>query len=317
MAGRRPGVLVYNPDEAPAYARTIRPPRGRSLVIHMAATEAEAAPVMGEIDIVYGWKFPASLYARAPRLAWHQVMGAGVDWAFVPELPSRVVITRAPGVFGAWMSEYVLGWCLWVTQRMETYRAAQREQRWLGELLPARLCGATLALVGVGDIGRVIARAAAGVGMKVIGVSRSGRAVPSVDRVYRVAQLHRALALADFVVLVVPLTPVTRGLIDARALAAMRASAWLLNIGRGALVDETALVDALRTRRIAGAVLDVFPREPLPPEHPLWRLDNAVITPHISGPSTPEELAPIFNDNLARWLGGRPLRHVVDRRRGY
>ena len=88
-------------------------------------------------------------------------MGAGVDWAFVPELPPSVVITRAPGVFGAWMSEYVLGWCLWVTQRMETYRAAQREQRWLGELLPARLRGATLALVGVGDIGRVIARAAA------------------------------------------------------------------------------------------------------------------------------------------------------------
>jgi phosphoglycerate dehydrogenase-like enzyme len=317
MKARRPAILVYNPDEAPAYAKTIRAPRGRSVTIHPAASEAEAAAVIGEIDIVYGWKFPASLYAKAPRLTWHQVMGAGVDWAFVPELPPSVVITRAPGVFGAWMSEYVLGWCLWVTQRMETYRAAQREQRWLGELLPARLRGAKLVLVGVGDIGRVIARAAASVGMRVIGVSRSGRRVPGVERVYRVTHLHRALAIADFVVLVVPLTPQTRGLIDGSALAAMRSSAWLLNIGRGALVDEAALVEALRTRLIAGAVLDVFPREPLPAEHPLWRLDNAVITPHISGPSTPDELAPIFNDNLARWLAGRPLRHVVDRRRGY
>jgi phosphoglycerate dehydrogenase-like enzyme len=97
----------------------------------------------------------------------------------------------------------------------------------------------------------------------------------------------------------------------------MKSSAWLLNIGRGALVDEAALLEALSTKRIAGAVLDVFPREPLPPDHPLWRLDNAVITPHISGPSTPDELAPLFNDNLARWLGGRPLRHAVERRRGY
>jgi phosphoglycerate dehydrogenase-like enzyme len=97
----------------------------------------------------------------------------------------------------------------------------------------------------------------------------------------------------------------------------MKRTAWLFNIGRGAVVDEAALLTALRERRIAGAVLDVFASEPLPPEHPLWTLDNVVVTPHISGPSTPAELAPVFNANLARWLAGRPLRHVVDRRRGY
>src|SRR4029434_11101795 len=107
-AARRPVVLVYNPDEAAAYAKTIRPPRGRAVTIHTAATEAEAAAAVGEADVGCGWKFPASLYAGAPRLAWQQVMGAGVDWVFVPELPPRVVVTRAPGVFGAWMSEYVL-----------------------------------------------------------------------------------------------------------------------------------------------------------------------------------------------------------------
>jgi phosphoglycerate dehydrogenase-like enzyme len=215
------------------------------------------------------------------------------------------------------MSEYVLGWCSWVTQRMETYRAAQRDRRWIGTVVPGRLRGKTLTLVGVGDVGREIARVARAVGMHVIGVSRSGERVPAVERVYRPGHLPRALAAADFVVVVVPLTAKTRGLIDARALAAMRPGAWLLSIGRGAVVDETALLTALQSRQIAGAVLDVFPTEPLPADHPLWGLDNVVITPHVAGPSTADEIAPVFNDNLGRWLRGRPLQHVVDRSRGY
>jgi phosphoglycerate dehydrogenase-like enzyme len=243
-------------------------------------------------------------------------MGAGVDWA-LPELPPAVLVTRAPGVFGAWMSEYVLGWCAWVTQRMEAYRAAQRDRRWIDAVLPQRLRGKTMTLVGVGDIGRAIARLARALGMRVIGVSRTGRRVPGLERVYRTAGLHRALAAADFAVLVVPLTPQTRRLIDAPALTAMRPEAWLINVARGPVVDEPALVQALRSRRIAGAILDVFDTEPLPDDHPLWGLDNVVVTPHISGPSTAEELTPIFNVNLARWLAGRPLAHVVDRTRGY
>jgi glyoxylate/hydroxypyruvate reductase A len=316
---RRPVVLVYHPDpaEAKACARLVRLPRGRSASIHVCSTEAEAAAVIADADVVYAWKFPPPLYARAARLTWVQAMGAGVDWALVSELPPAVAVTRAPGVFGPWMSEYVLGWCAWVTQRIETYRAAQRERRWIDTVLPGRLRGKTLALVGLGDIGREIARLARALGMRVIGVSRSGRRAPGVARVYRTDSLHRALAAADFVVVVVPLTSATRGLIDAPALGAMRPAAWLLNIGRGAVVDEAALVQALEGRRIGGAVLDVFSTEPLPPEHPLWRLDNAVITPHISGPSTAEEITPVFNANLARWLAARPLRHVVDRRREY
>jgi phosphoglycerate dehydrogenase-like enzyme len=132
-----------------------------------------------------------------------------------------------------------------------------------------------------------------------------------------VRDLRRALAVADWVVLTVPLTPATRGLIGAGELAAMRPGAWLLNVARGPVVDEAALLDALRRRAIAGAVLDVFATEPLPAAHPLWTLENVVITPHISGPSTPDEIAPVFADNLRRFLAGRPLRHVVDRRRGY
>jgi phosphoglycerate dehydrogenase-like enzyme len=314
-ATRRATVLVYHPDEAAQYAALIRPPRG--VRVHVASTEAEAARVVAEADILYAWGFPRALYDKAGRLAWLQAMAAGVEWALVPELPERVVVTRAPGIFGPWMAEYVLGWCTWVTQRMETYRAAQGRRQWLGTLMPERLAGKTLAVVGLGDIGRTVARTARRLGLRVIGVSRAGAAVPGVDRVFRARDLERALALADFATVVLPLTAETRGLIGARQLAALRPHAWLLNVGRGAVVDEAALVDALRARRIAGAVLDVFATEPLPPEHPLWALDNAVITPHVSGPSTPGEIAPIFAENLARHLAGRRLRHVVDRARGY
>jgi len=115
----------------------------------------------------------------------------------------------------------------------------------------------------------------------------------------------------------VPLTTETTGLIGVDALAAMKPTAWLVNIARGAIVNETALREALEQRRITGAILDVFATEPLPPSHPFWRLPNLVLTPHISGPSTPEEIAPVFDDNLARYLAGKPLRHVVDRKRGY
>jgi phosphoglycerate dehydrogenase-like enzyme len=317
MTARAPvRVLVYHPDEAREYASLVRAPRAR-VTVATCATPSEAAAAVAEADVLYAWKFPPALYPRATRLRWVQAMGAGVDWLLVQELPARVVVTRAPGVFGPWMREYVLGWCLAVTQRMQTYRAAQRERRWRADVIPERLAGKTLVIVGLGDIGRAVARAARGLGMRVVGVSRAGRPLRDAARVYRLRDLGRALAEGDFVVLVLPLTPATRGLIGAAALARMRGSAWLLNIGRGAVVDEDALVTALRERRIAGAVLDVFAQEPLPADHPLWALDNVVITPHISGPSTAPEIAPVFNDNLGRWLAGRPLRHVVDRARGY
>jgi glyoxylate/hydroxypyruvate reductase A len=309
-------ILVYHPDEADRYAALVRAPRGR-VALHVCARPDEAAPVAAEVSVIYGWQVPPAIYEKAAKLRWLQAMGAGVDWVPIPELPPHVVVTRAPGIFGPWMTEYVLGWCAFVTQRMETYRAAQRERRWIDAVLPARLRGTTMAVVGLGDIGRTIAWTARAVGMRVVGVSRQGAPVRGVDRVYRARDIRRALALADWVVLTVPLTPATRGLIGADELAAMKPTAWLLNIARGAVVDEAAMIDALRRRAIAGAVLDVFATEPLPDDHPLWGLDNAVITPHISGPSTPEEIAPIFADNLARFLAGRPLRHVVDRRRGY
>jgi glyoxylate/hydroxypyruvate reductase A len=309
-------ILVYHVTEAGRYADLIRAPRGR-VAIALASTPEDAGHVVSGADIVYGWNVPPAILALATRARWLQAMSAGVEWALVPELPAQIAVTRVPGVFGAWMAEYVLGWALSVTQRTETYRTAQRERRWVDEVVPERLRDKTFAIVGLGDIGRVIARHARVLGARVVGVSRSGARVPGVDRVFRLAGLARALREADFVVLTLPLTPATAGLIDREALAAMQPAAWLINVGRGRLVDETALVDALARHRIGGAILDVFAEEPLPRNHPLWSTPNTVVTPHIAGPSTPDEIAPVFNDNLARFLAGRPLRHVVNRVRGY
>ena len=313
MTPRR--VLLYHPAEAHAYARLVKAP-GRTIRVDVCSTAEEAAAPIAEAEILYAWKFPPHLLANASRLRWIQAMGAGVESFLAPDLPARVIVTRATGMFGAWMAEYTLGWCAWVTQRMEPVREAQRQRLWL-PFVPDALHGRTLTIIGLGDIGRAIARAGTALGMRVIGVSRSGKKERGVAAVFRPSAIASALRQADFVVIVLPLSGETRGLIGEAELRAMKPSGWLVNIGRGAVINEAALVRALGAGQIAGAILDVFETEPLPPGHPLWTLPNVVITPHIAGPSVPAEIAPVFNDNLRRYLAGRRLRHLVNRSRGY
>lgn len=307
------GILVYYPDagEARAYADLIRLP-SRAFRVHVASTPEQAAGPGALAEIFYCWGPPRPLLAGAKRLRWIQCMGAGVERLLVPELPAGVRITRAAGIFGPWMAEYTLAWCLWTTQKIDRFRASQRQRRW-APVDPVPLRGQTLCVVGLGDIGGSIAKLARALGMRVIGVTRSGRGSRDALRVYRTTALRAALARADFVVLTLPLSDETRGLVGPAELAAMKPTAWLLNLARGPIVDEAALLAALRARRIGGAVLDVFDTEPLPTDHPLWGFDNVVVTPHISGPSTPREIGPIFNDNLRRYAANRPLRHTVDR----
>ncbi len=297
------------------YARLVRAPRN-AISLDVCSTPEEASARIAEAEILYAWKFPSRLLTKASRLCWIQAMGAGVESFLVPELPPRVVVTRATGMFGAWMAEYTLGWCAWVTQRMEAFREAQRQRAWR-PLNPEPLHGRTLVIVGLGEVGTAIARAGRALSMRAIGVSRSGKKVRGVAAVYRPSAITRALGQADFVAVVLPLTEETRGLIGEAELLAMKPSAWLISIGRGPVVSETALIRALAEKRIAGAILDVFDIEPLPPDHPLWTLPNVVVTPHIAGPSVPAKIAPVFNDNLRRYLRGQRLRFVVDRRRRY
>lgn len=182
------------------------------------------------------------------------------------------------------------------------------------------LAASNLAILGAGPIGANLARMAAALGMHVRVMRRDPqRRVPHAEAVVPPADLHALLGWADFVVLAVPLTEETRGLIDQAALRAMKSSAFLINIVRGEVIDEDALVRCLRVGGLAGAALDVFAQEPLPAEHPFWGLPNLVLTPHISGytPSYFDKMLAIFEDNLARYVDGRPLRNVVDKRLGY
>ena len=194
----RRSILVYHPEpgEAQAYARLIKQTRP-TFSIAVCATPAEAEVRIADAEILYAWNFPSELLPRAARLRWVQNMGAGVERFMVPELSRRVTVTRVGGTFGPWMAEYVLGWCLHVTLRTELFRAQQRERKWL-PVDPLRLHGSTLCVVGLGDIGRAIARAARGVGMRVVGVNRSGKRVAEAGRVYKTRDIGKAVAAADF-----------------------------------------------------------------------------------------------------------------------
>ena len=259
----------------------------------------------------------------AGKLRWIQTLGAGVEWLLVPEIVSRdLLVTNASGVHAEPIAEHVFGLILALARRLPQVLAQQREHRWdsapFREGVPT-LSGSTLAILGIGAIGGHIAAVGSAFGMRVIGTRRSGESVPHVERVYRSDQLREVLAQAHYVVNALPLTAATRHAIGAAELGAMRPDAVLINIGRGGTIDTDALVVALRERRIAGAGLDVTDPEPLPSDHPLWSLDNAIVTPHFSGgrPGYVERVTDIFLENLRRYQAGEPLTNVVDLKAGY
>lgn len=317
MRRKRPvHVLVYAPDDANAFARLIRAP-ARSVVLHVCHTPDEVSEAIGEAEVIYAWGFPVEMLPRAKRLRWVQAMGAGVDAFLWPGLlPPGVVVARTVGAHGPWMAEYVVGHLLARLLDVDRLKADQEARRW-APYFPNRLHGKTLGLVGIGAIGQVIARVAQALGMVVVGLGRTRRRAPFVDRVYPRSALQTMLGVCDVVVVVVPLTPETQGLIGAAEFRAMTRRPWFINIARGPVVDEEALMAGLREGRLAGAILDVFTVEPLPPDSPLWTMPNVIITPHMAGPTYPHDVVPTFNENLRRYLAGRRLRNLVDPRRGY
>ncbi len=299
------------------YLEVLRAAALPDLELAAAGNSRQARDAAAECDIFFGEPGRiAPLLPAARRLEWVQSSFAGVEALCAPGLRRDYVLTAVKGVFGPLMSAYVFAYLLALERNLFEARANQAERAWR-DLPYRRLPELTLGICGLGDIGRHIAATAAHFGLRVVGCKRTPGAVPHVDRVFSGDQFQTFLSLPDYLVLVLPGTAATDGLIDSAALGRMKPSAVLINVGRGNAVKESDLAAALQGHRIRAAVLDVFESEPLPRESPLWGLPNCFITPHNAGRSFAEDAVPIFCDNYRRWREGRPLRHTVDFQRGY
>jgi phosphoglycerate dehydrogenase-like enzyme len=290
----------------------------------------ELSAHLRDAEVLCAYNVPANWRELAPRLRWLQYPGAGIDalqptGLLAPQ--SGVIITTATGIHSTAISEYVFGSMLmfnwnWPQMvRLQDGHVWARSASWYN-LGGRELADQTLGIVGLGSIGRRIARLGRAFGMRVVAIRRStaeGEKDPDVDQVFSANKLHDLLAMSDYVVISVPLTPQTEKLIGEAELRAMRPNAYLVNIARGRVVDEQALIRALHEGWIAGAGLDVVEKEPLPSDNPLYSMPNVILTPHISGASVhyDERLAALFAENLRRYRAGQPLTNRYDPSRGY
>jgi phosphoglycerate dehydrogenase-like enzyme len=281
-----------------------------------------------DAEILFTISLRPEQFAVTRRLRWIHAPSAAVHQLLFRELVSSdVVVTNSREVHGPVVAEHVVALIFALAKKIPQASVLQQQQVWGQESIwtdgprPREITGATLGLIGVGSIGRRVARMASGLGMRVIAVREHVEkgSPEGVKEVFTLSELDDVLQQSDFVVVAAPLIAATQGLINAARFAVMKPDSFLINVGRGAQVDETALADALRNRRIAGAALDVFEREPLPADSPLWGLDNLLITPHTAGLTDKlwHRHYELFSDNLRRYLARQPLRFVVDKQKGY
>lgn len=289
--------------------------------------QAEVDRALPEAEVVLGWAVRPENFRSAKHLRWIQVTAAGVGHMLFPEMvESDVVVTNGRGIHAVAMAEHTIGVILAFVRKLHLARDEQHRKHWTQKELwadtPAfgELGGRTLGLVGLGSVGEEIAVRARALGLGVIAVRKHPRPGPGpADEQWGPERLGDLLARADFVALAAPLTAETRGLIGREQLARMKPGAVLVNLGRGGLVEEDALIESLRAGRIAGAALDVFREEPLPASSPLWEMPQVILTPHVSGlgPRYWERAMDLFARNLQAWRADEPLINVVDKRAGY
>jgi len=316
-------ALWNPPPEMPARIRA-RWPEMR--VVHLPHYD-HLMDEVPDTDIFVGFSLRPEQFLLARKLKWLHSTAAGVGQLMYPELrKSGIEVTNASGVHRIPMAEHILGILIALARRFpDCFRYQQQslwaqQELWNAPIRPRELRGQVLLFIGFGAIGREVAKIIRPLGMRVWAVTRSGRAEEGLaEQVFPASKLDEVLPQADFVVLAAPETPETRKMMGAREFALMKPSAYFLNVSRGALVDEPALISALEQRKIAGAALDVASQEPLPPENPLWKLDNAFITPHMSAVSEHlwERQTDLLMENLERWFAGDELLNRVDLNRGY
>jgi len=321
-----PRLLVYSPKkagEAEQYATLVRALCPDADLV-WADTPGGFEREIAEAEVLLGWQFPAGFVSRAPKLRWIHKISAGVD-DLAGKLPETITLTRSEGsLIAPRMVEYVLGCVFGHAQAFGRAWRQQQARRW-EKYIPQLAAGKTAGVAGLGDIGKKIAYALHRNGLRVTGWRRTApeaaETIDGVDRIYAgldgSSGLAAFLAECDYLVLVLPLTPATQGLFDARTLAMLKPGAYVINVGRGPLIDEAALCEALQAGRLSGAALDVFVQEPLPADSPLWGLENVFMTPHVSGPVIPEDVVGHFVENYARYREGRALASRVEPARGY
>jgi phosphoglycerate dehydrogenase-like enzyme len=291
------------------------------LRVYPSIEQAQESFADAEVLITYGEDLTPEIVKEMKRLKWVQVFSAGIDKMPLQQLEEQhVLVTNARGIHRIPLAEHVLGMMLAYAHRFHVFFDLQRTHTWDRSVRLEELYGKTVGIIGVGAIGSAIAEKAKAFQMRTMGVNTTGKSVPFVDETYPVQEMDKVLAESDYVVVIVALTPETEGLIGEREFKQMKKSAIFINVSRGAVVDESALIRALKEEWIGGAALDVFVEEPLPPEHPLWSLPNCVITPHMSGrsPKYMERAQEIFRYNLNVYLNGTgEMINVIDPKKGY
>lgn len=278
-----------------------------------------SADQLARTEVLMAGGVPAGLLPAMPKLRWAQAMTAGVEgWLALPDLPPGLTLTCARGTHRESMPENILGALFYVSKPYAVAVENQKRGKWV-HTVAQPLTGKTLGILGLGAIGQEVARLAGVLGMRVIGTRRRPAPMANVAEVLPADRTPEVLAQSDFLLLLLPATPETDNFINAERLAMMKPNAWLLNFGRGHLIKDDDLIAAVKAKKIAGAMLDVFRQEPLPADHPFWTTEGIVVLPHIGGPHPQRDkiVARLFVENLGRFLQGEPLKEVVDRAAGY
>ena len=309
-------ILLWT-DATAAYLDAIKAAglADRVTVETLPRSEKPSAEQLARTDALMAYAVPPGVLPRMPKLRWVQAMTAGVEgWLSLPDLSEDLVLTCARGTHEEAMPENIMGALFYVAKPYAAAVENQKRGKWV-RMVAQPLTGKTLGILGLGVIGQRVARIASGLGMRVIGTRRRPEPIEGA----KVLSTPEVLRQSDFVLLLLPATRETDNFMNAERLAMMKPTAWLLNFGRGHLIEDEDLVAAVKAKKIAGAILDVYREEPLPESHPFWKTEGIIVLPHIGGlhPQRDKFVARLFVDNLRRFLDGRPLREVVDRKVGY
>jgi phosphoglycerate dehydrogenase-like enzyme len=323
-------IVHYHPFElwrAPAWVRDRLAGDFPQTTVTQLASYDRLPEEIGDAEVFIGSSLRAEQLAAAKKLKWLHSPATGIHQLMYPEMiASDVVVTNAREIHGPVVAEHAIALVLALAKRLPQAMRYQANKHWAQQTLwderprPREVAGATVAVVGMGSIGREFTARAKALGMRVLAVRENPNKGPAgADAVFSGAQLNEVLPQADYVLLCAPITPDTTGMINRERLALMKPDAFLLNVSRGPLIDEPALLDTLRRGAIAGAALDVFVEEPLPPESPFWELENLFITPHTAAVTERlwERHYQQIRENLERFLQGQPLLHEVNKKGGY